>query len=570
MKIKYSLIPFIPLTLVMIVFKLMSVVGLDSNGLFMGMNKVSVNYTVIGITIGLFVLCVLINLFDRKTSPVYPVKKNPISGVVAAGFGLLIIGQAILDFINLAPSSEYFMMSLICAILSIPAGIALILMSKVHFVGKSTVSGISMLFVFPSLWGCAFLVLEFLSATKVSISSFDLTPLFCYIFLTLFLFSYAMIASRIKGRNPVKACYIYGLPAAALCLAYGVEIIAVNFVEGMHFSKIIDGLAFIAASALIVSFVAELFMNPITKDELEIIDGIPTEEDKLQKKYVDTGDYEDLVFSEKPDDVSENTPIDEEGLKKRMESGEYDNLVFSDNPDDSPIDPIADEMRRLRHSTIKDNDSHEIVFSEDYDENRPSGQRRRTEVIENDDMHEIVFSEDYDERDKKASSGRKRKVETLSDDEMHELVFADDYDPNRGFGSSEKKKKKSTDPDVDFSELVFTPEPGFGSERKTRMNTPGDDEFILGNVPGDYEKDKKSVFGGKSKRGGKKKNPRNPEDMLKEAELSEKKKRSSESANRAEVELAELFTRNEKDSEKSKNSGDVDMLLAELDNINKQ
>ena len=68
MKIKYSAIPFVPVAVIMIVFKLMSVVGLDNNGMFLGMNKIGVNYAVIGMAIGLFVLCVIINLFDRKTS----------------------------------------------------------------------------------------------------------------------------------------------------------------------------------------------------------------------------------------------------------------------------------------------------------------------------------------------------------------------------------------------------------------------------------------------------------------------------------------------------------------------
>ena len=254
MKIKYSVIPFVPVAVIMIVFKLMSVVGLDNNGMFLGMNKIGVNFAVIGMAIGLFVLCVIINLFDRKTAPVYPVKKNPVAGAAAVASGLLVITSTVLSLIDMSPSSEYFLMMIICTVLSIPAGIALMLMSKVHFVGKSTVSGVSMLFVCPSLWGCALLVLEFLSATKVSISSFDLTSLFCYIFLTLFLFSYAMVASRIKGRNPVKACYIYGLPAAALLLSHGIEKIVVSVVEGFQLANVVSALLFIVLAVLIVSF----------------------------------------------------------------------------------------------------------------------------------------------------------------------------------------------------------------------------------------------------------------------------------------------------------------------------
>lgn len=119
MKIKYSVIPFVPVAVIMIVFKLMSVVGLDNNGMFLGMNKIGVNFAVIGMAIGLFVLCVIINLFDRKTAPVYPVKKNPVAGAAAVASGLLVITSTVLSLIDMSPSSEYFLMMIICTVLSI-------------------------------------------------------------------------------------------------------------------------------------------------------------------------------------------------------------------------------------------------------------------------------------------------------------------------------------------------------------------------------------------------------------------------------------------------------------------
>ena len=83
MKTKYSLIPFIPAVIAAVGLKIMSMFAVDGNGLLFGMNKSGINYFIIGITLGLFAVCVLINLFDRRTAPVYPVKKNYISGVLA-------------------------------------------------------------------------------------------------------------------------------------------------------------------------------------------------------------------------------------------------------------------------------------------------------------------------------------------------------------------------------------------------------------------------------------------------------------------------------------------------------
>ena len=212
MKVKYSVFPFIPATLAMLFLKVMSIFGVDDNGLFMGMNSMNITYTVIGIAIGLFVICAIINLFDRKTAPVYPVKKNIAAGVLAILSGLSVMASSLSTLIVMWPehqNSEFFLMTMVCAIFAIPAGVALMLISQVHFQGKSIASSISILFVFPALWGCTELVNEFLQATKASIQAKDLTGLFCYIFIALFLFSNSMVVSRIKGRNPVKGVFIY-------------------------------------------------------------------------------------------------------------------------------------------------------------------------------------------------------------------------------------------------------------------------------------------------------------------------------------------------------------------------
>ncbi len=93
MKVKYSVIPFVPAFLAMMFLKMMSIVGMDSHGQFMGMNSMNITYTVIGIAVGLFVVCVLLNLFDRKTAPVYPLKRNFPAGLFAVLSGIAVLGD---------------------------------------------------------------------------------------------------------------------------------------------------------------------------------------------------------------------------------------------------------------------------------------------------------------------------------------------------------------------------------------------------------------------------------------------------------------------------------------------
>lgn len=362
MKVKYSLIPFIIATIATVGLKLMSIFGLDGSGMFLGMNKMGITYSVIGVTLALFLVCVIINILDRKTAPVYPVKKNFVAGAFAVLAGISVAASSITTMLNTTNDSEYYLMTVVCAAFSIPAAIALILMSKVHFTGKSTVSGVSMLFIFPALWGCSELVSEFLVATKVSISASDMTPLFCYIFITLYYFSHSMIVSRIKGRNPVKACFIYGLPAVAISLSYGLYVIFTAMIEGSLASQGLFGAELIIFSIYALSFIVEMAFNSYTKDEIEIIDGMPDDEDTYENSYVKSGGYDELVFAEKENNEKTEKNQAEENVHTVTE---YDDFIVGYGAEEQEPIPY------LTKKEMKKASSSRLVFYNDNSEEKP-------------------------------------------------------------------------------------------------------------------------------------------------------------------------------------------------------
>lgn len=384
MKVKYSVIPFILAVIATVGLKLMSIFGLDGSGMFLGMNKMGITYAVIGVTLALFLVCVIINIFDRKTAPVYPVKKNYVAGVFAVLAGTSVAASAITTILNTSNDSEYYLMTVVCAALSIPAAIALILMSKVHFTGKSTVSGVSMLFIFPALWGCSELVSEFLVATKVSISASDMTPLFCYIFITLYYFSHSMIVSRIKGRNPVKACFIYGLPAVAISLSYGLYVIFTAMIEGTLASQSLFGAELIIFSIYALSFIVEMTFNTYTKDEIEIIDGMPDDEDTYENSYVRSGGYDELVFAEKKD--AETAQKDEPKVSDKISSiTGLDDFVIGYGAEDDK-EPIP----YLTKKEMKKATSSRLVFYNDNSEEKsePVAEQKAPAETENNEFEE--------------------------------------------------------------------------------------------------------------------------------------------------------------------------------------
>ena len=449
MKVKYSLIPFIPATIAMLFLKLMGIFGVDSNGQFLGMNSMNITYTVIGIAVGLFVICILINLFDRKTSPVYPVGKNLPAGILAVISGIAIMANSITAATTAfgdQANSEYVLMTVICAAFSIPAGLAMMIISKVHFQGKNLVSNLSILFIFPALWGCSELVSEFLQATKASISAKDLTPLFCYIFIALYLFSTAMVVSGIKGRNPVKGMFIYGLPMSALTITFGVyELIRISR-EGIEKTAVLNGLMMLVLAAYALSFLIEMFVKSYTKDEIEIVNSIPDDDEDdgdvdIEDKTVPTK-IEKTEKSEVP--VAPVQPKTKEEEETTPEKPEYDDLVFSDRPADSnPNVTYADDY----YSSAKGMDDF-IIGYQDYEKNENSHEKS-------------WFFRKKEKADRKAAQQVQAK---MSESESH---LASELDEKK---HDSEKKNDSKISSKDAAASVLTADLEKNNEKKPRVS----------------------------------------------------------------------------------------------------
>ena len=480
MKVKFSVIPFIPAVFAMIFFRVMSIYGMDESGNFLGMDRMALSYVTIGIALGLFVLSVLFNIFDRKTAPVYPVKKNFLAGIFAILSGLVIIASSCMSLVEITTNSEYFMMGVISAVFSLPAGLAFIIMSKVHFTGKSTVSGISFLYVFPALWGCTELVFEFLNATKVSISATDLTSLFCYIFITLYYFSHSMVVSRIKGRNPVKSCFIYGLPAIALAFSHGVYLIITTTNESISYIPYLTAAQFIILGLYALSFVVEMFINSYTKDELEVIDSFPTEDSKEEERYINTKGYDDLVFSDAPS-PDEPEKMNVEPSKEFIESQSkgVDDFIMS-------FDPDKDYKKDKKH---KD----DLVKSDA----NPTDDYFETSSEVDDFIMGFDPDEDYKPKSKHKSEPEKPKKKARFSKKQDEAPASKHEKPDSESEPEIAEDKPAVEPEIvePFTAKHFTPELRTEAEEKAEKSVQTSNiEKELKNLNGDKSDDTPEVI----------------------------------------------------------------------------
>lgn len=472
MKIKNALIPFVPITLMMIAVKLISLFGLDSDGLFLGMSGMTLTYIVIGLTLLLFLVCILMNIFDRKTAQVYNVRKNPIAGILAILSGLAIAASSMFSVVSNQAETEYYVMTLITAALSIPAAIALIMMSKVHFSGKSTASSVSLFYVFPSLWGCAELVTEFLSATKVSISATDMTSLFCYIFLTLFLFSYSMIVSKIKGRHPVKACFIYGFPAAAVSITFGIyEILyASRAVENLGFSTIIVGAELLILGLYAMTSLIEMSGNVLTKDEVEILDGMPDDDDPKEESYASIANYDDELVVSQTENINDD---DEIGYAASAEDINDFIIGYDTEEEEEPIPYFTkEEMEKsadfanLFVTPTSYDDSEDVIKFKKFGKSAKSNKNEKSsesEIVFKNEMDSVELINDVSDNtsDKKSvgenidgvkisevSSGKQSDSSELLEEINQVISSSKDNSADTEMSTADKKSKQREDIDA--------------------------------------------------------------------------------------------------------------------------
>lgn len=308
MKIKLSWIPFVPAVIAMTVLRLLSIFGNYDTGVIKGINAVLFSYLAVGVALVLFVVCIFFNIIDRKTAPVYEAKKNVPAGVFSVLSAAFTLAFSVMTLLT-RKDSQYLLMYIICAFLAMLAAIGLVFMARTHFTGFAPVSNISFLYIFPTLWAVSELISCFLEATKLSVAASDMSLLFCFIFLTLSLFPQAMVISKIPGRNPVKAMFIYGLPSAAFGISYGAFLITRVIFDSVGGMALLAGIMLISFALYQLSFIFELTRGALRKDEVQIVEDFADAEADLG---TDKSDKELVFFGgEKKDaDYSQNATSD--------------------------------------------------------------------------------------------------------------------------------------------------------------------------------------------------------------------------------------------------------------------
>lgn len=196
-----------------------------------------------------------------------PLKNIP-AAVLGAFAGIFILVQSVVGIgAGILGAGQIFYQ--IYSYMGILAGGVLLVTAYDLATGQRTVASRPLLALIPSLWGCFFLVVLFITYSAVVNLVEDVYHTFTVVFLLLFLFAQAKLLTGIENAKTGKMIYMAGFPAALLALVTGVPSCVQYFGTGKTAGFISIGLH-MANIMLALYIIAFLFALRSAKEQMPL------------------------------------------------------------------------------------------------------------------------------------------------------------------------------------------------------------------------------------------------------------------------------------------------------------
>lgn len=367
MKSKLSWIPFIPLALLACFLKLSQ--GLLPEGTILGLSNLLLEYLFLGCIALILIFSFLFTLIDKKIASYYLPHRNFPAGILGLVLALLLAADGANTLFHSFSSGMIDVLSIVGAVLALLSAIVFIVLGLNHSFRYKEGKQFSLLNLLPALFFAIRMILSFVTFTTISIRLADVSSLICYVFATLFFYNYAMVLSLTKAKRAVKNCFLYGLPAVAVMIPYGIYRLLFAF-NSEAIMENIQPLEIVILGLYILCILIEISVFVRTQDSIKLVtDDVPqidVSEEKVEG-FIASNQGEDDNDTEQGQDDSVLESRDTEGFlyqeqaledeepedseEKRAESENYLTEIQedSDDDDDRPKDYEArlDEIDKL-------------------------------------------------------------------------------------------------------------------------------------------------------------------------------------------------------------------------------
>lgn len=340
-----------------------------------------VSYSVIAVILAMFVVNIIFIATDKKTSPVYILNRNIPASLFALLSSVFVTAYSVLAIIQILQAGAINFVAIVTAGFGVLSAIGFVIVALAHFQGRNYMPRMGAFLLVLPCWSCLMLISEFLNNRQKSALTIDPIKLFTFLFAMIFLYMVSMVIATIDGKNPVKACFLYGLPMAVCGVGYGLSVITSVFVNGLDFSENSLGFAFFAIALYGLSVIWELTAKLKTTDEqIAVFDAGDIDENN--RMYGAEGD--DLLIPEENSGDYDydygSATVEAEDFVTKLD---YNYLEEKDKPINAPSDE-EDFIVATENDTDENDDA--IYISKDKAESFESGilERQYEELSEED------------------------------------------------------------------------------------------------------------------------------------------------------------------------------------------
>lgn len=330
MKTKLAWIPFVPLFLAAGFLKLAQ--GFMPDGGLLGLSALQLDYCYLGACALIFLFTLLFAVLDKKIAQYYLPHKNFPAGLTGILLSLLLAADGGFTIFQVFSSGKISVLEILGAVLSLLSAVVFIVLGLNHSFRYKEGKNLSLINVIPAVFCGVRMILSFVQFTTISIRLADVSSLICYVFATLFFFNYAVVLSLIKTKNALKSCFVFGLPAVAAMIPYGIYHLVFRF-DSEFILKNAQPLEMLLFGLYILFVLIEITRFVRSKEEITLIEeeeapvvnvadekvegfiASNTDEDENDSvedtSYLENRDTEDFLYEDK-DQVDDNSEVNEE------------------------------------------------------------------------------------------------------------------------------------------------------------------------------------------------------------------------------------------------------------------
>ncbi|HBE15593.1 MAG TPA: hypothetical protein DCY72_05050 [Ruminococcaceae bacterium] len=302
-------------------------------GSVFGLTALQMEYCYIGAAVLILLFALLFVAVDKKISPYYVPHKNVPAGLIGLLLSVLLAADGGLTAFQMFNSGTISVVQFLGAVLALLSAVVFVVFSLNHIFRRKEGKNLSLLNAVPAVFCGVRMILVFIQFTTISIKLADVSALICYVFATLFFYHYAVVLSLIKNKSSLKSCFVFGLPAVAMMIPYGVYHLWFRF-DSLTILNNAQPLEMLLFGLYILSILIEITAFAKDKEHVTVID-------KVEELASDPADEKVDGFiasniSEDQNDSQENTEY--------RESSDTEGYLYQDthNSHDKPADPLQE------------------------------------------------------------------------------------------------------------------------------------------------------------------------------------------------------------------------------------